>query len=132
MPVVAPTVAMALLPLLHVPPGDELLNVVVLPWHTGPDPDMGVAGGTTVTVADVKHPPGVVNLITLVPGETPVTTPALLIVATVVVTLLHVPPPALVLVSVVVLPWHTVVVPVIGASGFTVMFTVLVQPPVVV
>jgi hypothetical protein len=68
-------------------------------------------------------------LITDVPGATPVTRPVVeLTVATLVVTLLHVPPPVA-LESKVVDPWQTVSVPVIGVlNTFTVITADLEQP----
>lgn len=39
-PVEDPTVAVDELPLLHVPPGIELVSVIVAPAHTGPAPEM--------------------------------------------------------------------------------------------
>ena len=51
-PVVAPIVATAALPLLQLPPGVLLLRVVVAPWHTAIEPVMGV-GTITATVVVV-------------------------------------------------------------------------------
>lgn len=48
-PVEEPTVAVDVLPLLHVPPGIELVSVIVAPAHTGPAPDM--ESELTVTIA---------------------------------------------------------------------------------
>lgn len=59
------------------------------------------------------------------PPDTPVTIPVPLpIVATEVLALLHIPPPVIIL-SVVVLPWHTVITPPIAVGdGFTVIIAV--------
>jgi hypothetical protein len=59
----------------------------------------------------------------LVPGDTPVTTPVPEIVATVGVPLIHTPP-VVALASVVVLPVHTVKVPVMG-NGLGLTLTVI-------
>lgn len=56
-PVVDPIVATAVLLLVHVPPGIELVSVVVLPAHNELSPDIG-ASALTVTTCVVKHPPG--------------------------------------------------------------------------
>ena len=70
-----------------------------------------------------------------VPADTPVRVPVVppeTMVATPVLTLLHVPPlvPSL---SIVVEPWHTLAVPVIAAgNGFTVTVTDRVHPAAVV
>jgi hypothetical protein len=62
----------------------------------------------------------------------PVTTPEVIpAVATVVVLLAHVPPVVGSL-NVVVLPWQTVVIPVMGVSSVTLTVAVLVQPADVV
>ncbi len=58
----------------------------------------------------VSHTPLKEYVITLVPALTPETTPVLLIVATAVLLLLHVPP-TMASISVVVAPVHTVVTP---------------------
>ena len=64
-----------------------------------------------------------------VPAFTPVTTPAPLIVAIVVVTLLHTPPPVA-SVSVVVAPWHTLAGPRITATDGSTVTTILTVQPV--
>ena len=67
-----------------------------------------------------------------VPEERPLTTPVEMpIEATEVTVLFHVPPVAGSL-NVVMLPWQTVAVPVIGAIGFTVTVVAAMQPATVV
>ncbi len=64
----------------------------------------------------------------VVPATSPLTTPALLIVAAVGLVLLHTPP-VLVVLSVVVLPTHTCGVPVMAlGSALTVIVVVVIQP----
>ena len=78
----------------------------------------------------LEHPLLLVYVIVVVPGFTPVTTPALLTVATPVLEDVHgltaagVPDP----VNVMVAPSHTAVGPVIVGNAFTVTVAVLVQP----
>ena len=93
-PVTTPpaTVATAVLVLLHTPPPVASVSVIVLPEHT-----TGAAGniatGAVFTVATVvaEHPAFVYEIVE-VPTPAPVTSPAVEIVATVVVALLHTPP----------------------------------------
>ena len=56
-PLANPTVATAGLPLVHVPPADVLLSVVVAPKQTNGVPEIG-ATVTTETVAVTKQPVG--------------------------------------------------------------------------
>src|SRR5690242_14005890 len=112
-PVDDPMVATPVLLLVHVPAPAPSLNVVEPPTHTPGVPAIGEIG-FTVTVAEVKQPPGIVYDIRAVPADTPVTIPdELPMVATPVLPLTQTPPltPSL---SVVVLPWQTFIVPVIG------------------
>jgi hypothetical protein len=109
------------------------VNVVVNPTQTLSVPV--IAGCvSTVTVTVLLQPLLFVYVITLVPGFTPVTTPMLLTVATLVVADVHgftaagVPEP----VNVIVDPSHTVNVPVMAGCGFTVTVVVLVHPLLVV
>lgn len=60
MPVDAPIVAMAVLPLLHVPPGVALLRVVVLPWQMVLVPVMAGGEASTVNVIELVQPDEVV------------------------------------------------------------------------
>lgn len=57
MPVPDPTVAVAVLPLVHVPPDGEELNVVVAPSHTVAVPVIAPAALLTVTACAAKQPP---------------------------------------------------------------------------
>ena len=70
-----PTVAIALLLLLHEPPGVISINVIVLPIHTLPGPVIGAGTVFTVTVAVLTHAAGVVYVIVVLPGKMPVTIP---------------------------------------------------------
>jgi hypothetical protein len=119
--------------LVHVPPGIELLNVMLDPTHTSVRPLIAVGTAVTVTVSTAIQPVVAdVNVMTEVPAVTPLTTALLdgpgAIVATVVVVLVHVPPPAIIFVSVVEAPAHTVSVPVMGGGGaLTFIVMVLLQ-----
>jgi hypothetical protein len=42
---------------LHVPPGDELVNVILNPAQTVFGPEIGAGRGFTVSVTVVKQPP---------------------------------------------------------------------------
>jgi len=59
-PELLPTVAVAVLLLLHTPPVTASLNAVVRPWHTVAVPVIAATPGLTVTVALVRQP--VVNV----------------------------------------------------------------------
>jgi hypothetical protein len=125
-PVVAPTVALAL-PVLQVPPPASF-RVVVVPGHTTSDPVIAPGSGFTVTTAVIEHPVGAVYVIVVVPASTPVAMPLGLTVATLPVLLAHVPP-AVASASVVVRPAHTVIVPVmVAGNGLTVITVVVMQP----
>lgn len=133
-PLDEPTVACAVLLLVHVPPAILLLNVVVWPTHTVGVPV--ITDGAAFTVNDVvrEHPVLKVYVMVTVPAATPVTIP--LVEPTVAVSkslLLQVPPPVA-SVSVLVDPTQTFIVPVIVAgSGLTVTVTaeLALQPDVV-
>ena len=61
MPVTIPvgsTVPRAGLLLLHVPPGDASVNVMVWPTHTAGGPRIGAGNGLTVTVNDAVQEVG--------------------------------------------------------------------------
>lgn len=116
--------------LVHVPPDDASLNVVVKPTHTFVTPVIAAGSGLTVTGVVAKQPVPKVYEIIGVPVANPATIPVpaptdpsagLL--------LLHVPPvvPSL---NVVVEPTHTFVVPVITAGlGLTVIGKMTLQLP---
>jgi len=106
---------------LHVPPGEASVSAVVPPEHITNVPLIAAGAGFTVTTAEaVQLPAVVVNVMSAVPAETPVTTPVPeTTVATPVAPLLQVP--AMALVSVVVAPTQTVRVPlIVPGNGFTV------------
>lgn len=126
-PDVAPIVATVVLLLVHVPPGVASVNAVVNPWHTVVTPVIG-AKGYTVTVVTAVQPSDVVYTIVAVPPDIPRAVPLLTpIVATAGLPLLHVPP-VVPLLSVDVLPWQRLVVPVMALIGLTVIIDVAVQP----
>ena len=129
-PFEAPTVPVAVMLLLHVPPAGVPLRVVVLLTHTASVPLIAVGSGFTVTTAVARQPVESVYDISEVPAATPVITPAASMVATAGVPLLQVPP-VLTVLAVVVWFTHTVRVPVIAdGSGFTVTTAVVGQPVV--
>lgn len=78
-----PIVATLLFPLLQVPLGVVIPNVVGVPLQIVFVPDMEVASVTTATVFVTKHPPGMVYEITGFPCNTAaaVTTPVFIITA---------------------------------------------------
>jgi len=131
-PVIIPNtgsaVATAVLLLLHAPSLGVLPSVVVSPAHTWPTPVIGSGAGFTVTaVTDAQPVTGVYNIVAI-PAVPPVTTPAPLIVATEVGVLLHTPPVVASL-SVIVVPLHNDVAPMMPAApAFTVTVAVTVQP----
>lgn len=54
-PVPKPTVAIAGVLLVHVPPGTEWVSVVLLPWQTDEEPPIAAGAGVTVsTFVDVQ------------------------------------------------------------------------------
>jgi hypothetical protein len=107
----------------------EPVSVVVDPIQTAKVPVI-VGCALTVIVAVLEHPLLLVYVIVVVPAATPVTTPALLTVATPVLEDVHgftaagVPDP----VSVVVDPTQTFNVPVIAGCALTVTVAVLLHP----
>ena len=127
-PVEEPTVAIPVLPLVHVPPLVASLKVVVKPAQTDAVPVIDDGNGFTVATIVVIQPVARVYVIVEVPDDTPVTMPVdEPIVAMPVLPLVHVPPPASL--SVVVKPAQTTAVPVIeDGNGLTVTTTVAIQP----
>jgi hypothetical protein len=119
-PVPEPMVASVTLLLLQFPPDVGLLNVIVVPTHTFAVPDMAAGNGFIVTGKIVWQPVGKVYEIETTPAVMPVTIPVPLpIVATEVLSLVHVPP-LVVSLKVIVNPSHTFEGPVIDAgNGFT-------------
>ena len=69
-----PTVAIAVLPLLHIPPVVASLRLSVVPWHTEVAPCIGPTAPFTVAIAVAKQLP-VMKLIVAVPADTPVRIP---------------------------------------------------------
>jgi len=114
MPLEEPTVAVAVLALLQVPPGVVQVRVDEPPGHTAGAPVIAAGDAFTVTVA-VTEPVPVAYVIIEVPVAAPDTTPPDVTVATLVVPLVQVPP-AGVLLSVVEPPTHNVSVPVMGVG----------------
>ena len=94
MPVAAPTVAVPVPPLTHVPLGDVLASVVVAPTHTCIVPVTGFGAGFTVISFVALHPVGlnVYDMVT-VPVVTPVTIPEEMPIVAVVASLLYHNPP---------------------------------------
>lgn len=114
--------------LLHVPLIVALLKLVVPPAHTWLLPLIAAGSGLTTILDTVLHEVGNVYVMLALPADTPVATPALLIVAIAMLLLVHAPP-GLVLLKFVVMPWHTFKLPLIGiGSGFTFTLAVRTQP----
>jgi hypothetical protein len=119
-PVVEPTVATPSEVLLHVPPGEASLRVMLKATQTEEGPVMATGEGVTVTIFVVIQPVASVYVIVDVPGVTPDTTPPVPMVATAVVLLLHVPPKVMSDKEVVV-PAQSIATPDIApGNGFTV------------
>ncbi len=111
----------------HVPPETALAKVVVVPGHTDNVPVTGAEEvpftDTTSVAADEPQALAITYDIVALPVAMPVTTPALLTVATLVFVLYHAPPPVA-LARADVPPMQTVAVPVIEPSD-GVVFTVI-------
>jgi hypothetical protein len=129
-----PTVAIVVLLLVQTPPVGELVSANVPPTHTlvagvPVVPVITVGSGFTVMVVVTKQPPGNVYVMTVVPDETPVTTPlAEPIVAIDGEPEVHTPPPGELL-RLIDDPTQTVEGPVITVGvGFTVMVMEVEQP----
>jgi hypothetical protein len=131
-PLDAPTVATAAMPLLQVPPVVVPPNVTVLPSHTDETPVMVPATGIvlTVTIVATRQPVGNVYVMSAVPEAMPVTIPVPEpIVAMVVVPLDQVPPVG-VLLSVDVVPAQMLMVPEeTDGNGFTLTLNVATAVP---
>jgi hypothetical protein len=91
--------------LLHVPPGEASLRVMLKATQTEDGPVIIAGEALTVTTEVVRHVP-IAYVITVVPADTPETTPPVPIVATAVLLLLHEPPNTASL-SVIVVPSQT-------------------------
>jgi hypothetical protein len=133
MPVADPTVAIAVLLLLHTPPAGVLVSVSEVPWQKSNVPPIAVGTAFTVIVCvAVAVPHTVVTAydIVAVPAAMPLTTPEVPVVATATSDDDHTPP-VVPSVSVMSLPVHTAVGPVIvpaAGNGFIVTIWLLVQP----
>lgn len=118
-PVPLPTVALAVLLLVHVPPEDGWLKVIVDDWQTDDKPEMSPLLGavSTVIVRVLAQPVPVVYDMMEVPPEIPLMAPVEVpvAVATAISVLLHVPA-GVVHVSVITDPEHTVAGPLITAG----------------
>lgn len=113
--------------LLHVPPVVVLVNVVDAPAHTLLPPLIAPGAAFTVIVFVAEHPDTAYVTVD-VPGAIAETTPVLVMVATEVLLLLHVPP-AVALDHVIVVPAHAVAEPLIAAgAALTVIVWVALQP----
>jgi hypothetical protein len=131
-PVVAFTVATVGQAILHVPPVEGFVSVIVDPAHTEVGPTIGVAAETTVIVF-VAAQPATVYLMVTVPGLTPPTMPVTAPTVAIVTSVLLQIPPVEELASGVVAPTHTVPAPVIAeGKGLTDMVLVVKQPPPIV
>jgi hypothetical protein len=75
-----------------------------------------------------EQPPGVLYIIVAEPEDTPVVTPVVSPTVAIVVALLLQVPPVVMLLSVVVLPSHTMLAPIIAVGTFTVAVVVVTQP----
>jgi hypothetical protein len=123
----ASTIATVISPLLHVPNGVASDKVIPADVQVMVPPIIGAGGAFTVIIVVTAHPVPAVNVIMVVPGVTPVTSPLDEIVATDGVLLLQVP--EMELVSRIVSPWHTCDgPPMAGGNGFTVTAAVAEQP----
>ena len=128
-PFVLPTVAYAVLPLIHVPPGTPSDNVVVPVEQTLDEPLIAGAEFTvTIEVAIQPPVPVGINVIVAVPPDTPVTTPPVPTEAIPVLLLLQAPVPDD---SDSVEPGHIApLLPVMPGAGVIVTVVVVIQPPV--
>lgn len=113
--------------LLHVPPPERQLKVVLPPAHAESVPDITVGKGLTVTGFVVEQPVGSVYVMVAVPAPTPFSVPVDETVAMPPTEGLHVPPPPSE--SGVVAFTHTELAPDIEAgNGLTVTAAVALQP----
>jgi hypothetical protein len=117
-PDMEPTVATAVLPLVHNPPETRSPNDSVAPEHSAEPPVTPLGVGLTVTVTSAGHPEDAIYEIVAVPAETPETKPVEETVATDVRPLDHVPP-VVVSTNNDVAPTHIPVAPVMAAGDDT-------------
>jgi hypothetical protein len=114
---VLPTLAIAVLLLVHVPPAEVLFSVIVEPAHTVVSPEIIPANGSGLTVTTCKAVAEAQLLVTVyeivdVPAATPLTIPDVPTVAIPSLALAH-EPPGIVLLNDVTLSSQTAAVPVI-------------------
>lgn len=129
-PVPGTMVAMAVLPLAHVPPDGVHVSVTVLAGHIVVGPPIAPGSGLTVTVRVLKQPVNDdVYVIVVVPTATVFTMPVAMPIVAIPALLLLQVPPALVLVSVMLDPMHTEPGPPInGGKSLTVTIAVVMHP----
>jgi hypothetical protein len=114
---------------LQVPPEVPSVNVVPELMQTAEDPPIAAGGPLTVTVTVARQPVLSVYVIIDEPVAIPVTTPDVDPMLATAVLLLFQVPPGVASLSVLVLPMHRAVVPVIGRGfGFTVAVAVTIHP----
>lgn len=116
MPVPDPTVATVIFPLVQVPPLTLLLRVADAPTHIDVLPLIVPGAARTVTVANAVQPVVLVYVMTAVPLLTPVMIPEKKPAVAMPVALLLQVPPVVALLSVVVVPAHNTLVPVMAAG----------------
>jgi len=128
-PVLAPTVATDVVPLVQVPPVVPSVKVMVVPAQKAAAPDIADGKALTVTVPVALQPLLSVYEMTEVPDDTPVTTPVVpATVATLVVPLVQVPP-VVPSVNVIVDPAQNADAPaMVAGEALTVTTVVAVQP----
>ena len=134
-PVVLPTVSIAVLALVHIPPGVASERSMPGPLRDTVDgPVIAFTVGVifTDTTAVALQPLPAIYEIVAVPGFIPVTPPDPDIVATLGVLLVHDTPGVVASLTCVTMPVHTVRIPLIGAGvAFTVRISIRVQPVLV-
>jgi hypothetical protein len=121
-PVPGPTVATAVLPLLHAPPVVASFKIVVPPGHRVKVPMIGVRTMTDMDVV-AEQPAMVVYTIVALPTFSPLTTPLELPMPTIEGPVLTHVPPVTASLKVAVPPRHTVEGPIIGVNGSIVIVT---------
>jgi hypothetical protein len=114
--------------LLHVQHALASESAVVEPEHTVGVPVIVAMPGFTVTTVVLLQPVDMVYVITDVPAATPVTRPAVPIVAIAGLPLAHEPPGEPASTRLVNDPTQVLKVPVIGDIGLTVTITLVAQP----
>lgn len=135
-PLPDPTVAVEVVPLIHVPPVVMLARVVAEPEQTLMVPVSAAGSALTVIVWVVEQPPGSMYETVVVPAVVPVTTPVVEPMLAVPALLLVQVPPAVALVSEITEPAHKPKPPVgpviVAGTALTVTVAVVVHAPAVV